>query len=89
MGQVNPDNIKAKKYKPILLAEQDGFLKKEKNVFIAVFLVFLIFDVAGELIVNEREFNYFFAAGFILSALSYVIIKLLKNRTSVLDDPGR
>jgi len=75
--------------KPNLPFSWKKILKKEKNVFIAVFLVFLLFDVAGELIVNEREFNYFFAAGFILSALSYVIIKLLKNRTSVLDDPGR
>jgi len=64
-------------------------LKKEKNVIAAVFLVFTIFDIAGELVAGERNFNYFFAAGFLLSALSYLVIKLLKNRTRMLEDPGR
>jgi protein-S-isoprenylcysteine O-methyltransferase Ste14 len=75
--------------KPDLPFSWKKILKKEKNVYAATFLVFLLFDVAGELIVNEREFNYFFAAGFVATALGYVIIKILKNRTSILDDPGR
>jgi len=64
-------------------------LKKEKNGLAALFLVFSLFDIAGELIVNERNFNYFFAAGFILSALIYVVIKFLSKRTKVLDNPDR
>ena len=64
-------------------------LKKEKNGLAALFLVFSLFDITGELIVNERNFNYFFAAGFILSALNYVVIKFLSKRTKVLDDPDR
>ena len=64
-------------------------LKKEKNVFAAVFLVFMVFDIAGVLVVNSREINYFFAGGFLFSALSYVIIKILKKNTALLDDPGR
>jgi uncharacterized membrane protein len=64
-------------------------IKKEKNVLAALFLVFFLFDLAGELIVNGRNFNYFFAAGFILSALNYGVIKFLMKRTKVLDDPGR
>lgn len=75
--------------KPDLPFSWKKVLKKEKNVIAAYFLVFTIFDVSGELIVNERNFNYFFAGGFFLSALSYLVIKLLKTRTRLLDDPGR
>ena len=64
-------------------------LKKEKNGFAAVFLVFFIFDITGELIINERNFNYFIAGGLMFSAFGYLVIKLLKNRTGILDDPGR
>lgn len=64
-------------------------LKKEKNAFAAVFLIFFVFDITGELVINERNFNYIFAGGLLLSALSYVVVKFMKNRTSVLDDPGR
>lgn len=64
-------------------------LKKEKNAFAALFLIFFLFDVAGQLVLNERNFNYFIAGGVLFSALSYIVIKLLKNQTSLLDDPGR
>ena len=75
--------------KPDLPFSWRKVLKKEKNGIAAVFLIFLVFDVAGQLIVNGRSFDYFFAIGFIFTALSYVIIKLLKKRTRLLDDPGR
>jgi protein-S-isoprenylcysteine O-methyltransferase Ste14 len=72
--------------KPDLPFNWKKALKKEKNGFAALFLVFLLFNVAGELAVHGREFNYFFAAGFILSAISYGIIKLLRNHTRLLDE---
>jgi protein-S-isoprenylcysteine O-methyltransferase Ste14 len=75
--------------KPQLHFSWKKILKKEKNVFAEVFLVFLLFDIAGELATGGREINYFFAGGFLLTALGYVVIKLLKNRTRILDDPGR
>ncbi len=75
--------------KPDLPFSWKKVLKKEKNVISAVFLVFLVFDVAGQLIVNERNFSYFFTIGFTFSAISYVVIKILKKRTQLLDDPGR
>ena len=64
-------------------------LKKEKNAFAALFLIFFLFDVAGQIVLNERNFNYFIAGGVLFSALSYIVIKLLKNQTGLLDDPGR
>lgn len=64
-------------------------LKKEKNGFAAVFLVFFLFDVSGELVVKGRDFNAVFAAGLAFSALSYLAIKFLKKRTRLLDEPGR
>ncbi|MEN8228665.1 MAG: isoprenylcysteine carboxylmethyltransferase family protein [Bacteroidota bacterium] len=75
--------------KPDLPFSWKKVLKKEKNGIAAVFLVFSGLDIAGELIVKETNFNYFFAAGFILSAIAYLVIKLLKKRTRLLDDPGR
>ncbi len=75
--------------KPDLPFSWRKVLKKEKNGIAALFLIFMVFDVAGQLIVEERNFDYFFAIGFTFTALSYVIIKLLKKRTSLLDDPGR
>lgn len=75
--------------KPDLPFSWKKALKKEKNPFAALFLIFFIFDVTGQLILNERNFNYFIAGGLLFSALSYVVIKLLKKRTRILDDPGR
>ncbi len=75
--------------KPDLPFSWKKILKKEKNGISAVFLIFLVFDVAGELVINERNFNYFFALGFAISVVSYVVIKLLKKQTQLLDDPGR
>ena len=75
--------------KPDLPFSWKKILKKEKNGIAALFLIFLVFNIAGEIIVDERGFNYFFIAGFLLSVLNYLIIKILKSRTSLLDDPGR
>jgi protein-S-isoprenylcysteine O-methyltransferase Ste14 len=60
-------------------------LRKEKNGFAAVFLIFFLFNIAGELIVNERNFNYVFAVGFFLSAINYLVIKILIKRTELLE----
>jgi len=75
--------------KPSLSFSWKKVIKKEKNGFAAIFLIFFLFNVAGELIVNERDFNYIIAAGFLLSLLSYVVIKILKNKPVLQDKPGR
>ena len=64
-------------------------LKKEKNGFAALFLIFCAFDVAGEIIQNQTDYNLVFLAGCAISVLAYLILKLLKTRTGVLNETGR
>jgi hypothetical protein len=75
--------------KPSLSFSLKKVMKKEKNGIAAVFLIFFLFNVAGELIVNQRDFNYIIAAGFVMSLLNYVVFKILKNKPILQDEPGR
>lgn len=63
-------------------------LKKEKNGLAALFLIFCAFDVAGELIQQQRDFNMVFLVGFAVSFLGYFVLKIMKVR-GVLDETGR
>lgn len=64
-------------------------LKQEKNGLAAIFLIFCMFDIAGELIENDSHFNYFLITGTILTLLMYVVLKYLKKRTQILNETGR
>jgi hypothetical protein len=64
-------------------------LKKEKNGLFALFLIFAVFDVSGELIENKTQFNYFVLITCVFTALLYVILKRLKKNTNILDEVGR
>ena len=64
-------------------------IKKEKNGLLAVFLIFCFFDITGELIEKENNYNYFLIAGCIFSLLFYAVLKYLKTQTKVLDETGR
>ncbi|MDQ3142358.1 MAG: isoprenylcysteine carboxylmethyltransferase family protein [Bacteroidota bacterium] len=64
-------------------------LRNEKNGLVAIFIIFFFFDVAGELVVNERNFNFFIMTCFILSLILYFILKYLKHRTNILEEVGR
>jgi protein-S-isoprenylcysteine O-methyltransferase Ste14 len=64
-------------------------LKKEKNGLAALFLIFCAFNVGGELLQGQRDFNLVFLAGFALSFVAYFVLKFLKRRTGVLDETGR
>ena len=75
--------------KPLLPFSWKKVLKKEKNGFTAVFLVFLLFDVTGNLIDHTATYNYFLIAGCIISLLLYAVLKFLKYKTKVLDEEGR
>jgi protein-S-isoprenylcysteine O-methyltransferase Ste14 len=63
-------------------------LKKEKNGFAALFLIFSAFDLAGELIQGQSDYNLVFLGGFALSFLAYFVLKALKVR-GALDETGR
>jgi protein-S-isoprenylcysteine O-methyltransferase Ste14 len=63
-------------------------LRKEKNGLAATFLVFFAFDVAGELIRREENYNRFIAAGAAVTILLYIVLTYLKRRTGVLKEKG-
>lgn len=64
-------------------------LKKEKNGLFALFLIFCFYDILGEVIGEKYEYNYFLIGMCILTALSYVVLKYLKYKTNVLNEPNR
>lgn len=64
-------------------------LKKEKNGVFALFLIFCTFDVSGEIIANENNYNYFLIAMCVLTGLSYIILRFLKKNTNLLNEPDR
>lgn len=61
-------------------------IKKEKNGLFAVFLIFMIFDLIGEWIQEHHHYNMIFMIGCIVTMLIYVILKILKTRTSYLEN---
>jgi protein-S-isoprenylcysteine O-methyltransferase Ste14 len=75
--------------KPGLPFSWKKVLKKEKNGLAAVFLLFAVLDIAGELIRGETNFNYFLIGACVLTGLMYMVLKYLKWRTKVLNEPGR
>lgn len=75
--------------KPSLPFSWKKVIKKEKNGLAAVFLIFAAFDIAGELIQHQKDFNYFLIIMCILTAVMYLILKYLKSQTKVLDEADR
>lgn len=65
-------------------------LKKEKNGFFEIFLVFFIFQCTDHLIKGEKiiSMNWLFFAT-LISVLIYLILKIIKRTTKLLDEPGR
>lgn len=75
--------------KPCLCFSWKKVLKKEKNGLLAVFLIFSAFNIAGELLEKETDYNYFLIFCCFLTLFMYVFIKYLKTRTTLLNDIGR
>jgi len=61
--------------KPNLPFSWKKVLKKEKNGFFALFLIFFVFDLSGEIIENENDYNYLLLAMSVLTGFSYIILK--------------
>ena len=77
--------------KPNLSFSWRKVLKKEKNGLFAMFILFCLFDITGEYL-NGGTYesgNLFFIYGTILTGLSYVVLKFLKKKTSLLEQEGR
>jgi hypothetical protein len=82
---------KLKWRKPGLSFSWKKVLKKEKNGLFALFLVFCLIELEGSLIGDGTwiiEETWLFWA-MILSALAYVVLKILKSGTRLLDEEGR
>jgi protein-S-isoprenylcysteine O-methyltransferase Ste14 len=75
--------------KPNLTMSWKKVLKKEKNGFAATFIIFAVFNISGELIEHETDYNYFVIIPCILSMFMYLILKYLKRRTTLLNEEGR
>lgn len=63
-------------------------LKKEKNGLFALFLIFCVFDIVGETIHHRTDYNYFLIVMCVLTGLSYVVLKYLKKKTELLNNPS-
>jgi protein-S-isoprenylcysteine O-methyltransferase Ste14 len=66
-------------------------LKKEKDGFFLVFFVMFLFDLLGSYL---KDFSFhlevnFWSLGLIISFFIYLLLKILKSYTSVLDETGR
>lgn len=75
--------------KPTLSFSWKKVLRKEKNGLFAIFIIFFVFDTLGELIENETQYNYFIIAAFVLTGLSYIVLKIIKKRTKLLEEENR
>lgn len=64
-------------------------VKKEKNGLFAMFLIFCLFDVLGEYIRSSSNYNYYLIAACIFTGFSYVVLKLLKSKTNILNEMDR
>lgn len=77
--------------KPSLPFSWKKIIKKEKNGINAIFTLFFIFDFVAN-ILDAGKFIVVFNAWFIAAAVSfavYLILKLIKRNTSLLDEEGR
>lgn len=63
--------------------------KKEKNGLFALFLIFATFDISGEFIENETQYNYLLIAGCVATMITYIVLKYLKKNTTILNEAGR
>ena len=64
-------------------------LKKEKNGLLALFLVFGGYDVAGELVERENHYNSVLIGACIVCVITYCVLKYMKYKTRILDEPER
>lgn len=62
-------------------------LRQEKNGFAALMIIFCMFDIAGELIKKQPNINETLQSFGIFSVLTYLVLKFLKYRTKLLQDP--
>lgn len=63
-------------------------LRQEKNGFAALLLIFCLFDILGELFKKDSDINEILMLFGLFSVLIYFILKFLKYKTKILQDPA-
>jgi len=71
---------------PIMTFSWKKVLKQEKNGLFNLFIIFFVFDMAGEFINGTANYNLTFLVGFVLASISFLVLTFLKRRTTVLDE---
>lgn len=61
-------------------------LLKEKNGLFAMFLIFTVFEITGEIILRHTHYNMIFIVGCILTMILYIILKVIKKRKTMLQN---
>ena len=59
-------------------------LRKEKNGLLALFLIFFVFNLVGEIIQEDDNYNLFVFAMFGLVSTGYLLLKYLEKKTNLL-----
>lgn len=75
--------------KPGLCFSWKKVVKKEKNGLAALFIIFFLFNLAGNLIQNKFNYSLPLLAACIVTCILYVILKYLKKYTQVLNEENR
>ncbi len=76
---------------PALPFSYKKVLKKEKNSVLYIFIVFFLFITVPHLLQQSGlvPADWFWVTGLVLSIVFYFLIKMLRSRTSLLDEQGR
>ncbi|HNZ70174.1 MAG: isoprenylcysteine carboxylmethyltransferase family protein [Prolixibacteraceae bacterium] len=74
---------------PALPFSWKKILKKEKNGFAAIFIIFSLMDISGELIRGESGFKWVLLGFCIVAGLLYLVLKYMKWCTTLLNEEGR
>lgn len=75
--------------RPTLPFSWKKVLKKEKNGLAAIFLIFALFNISGELMERDTNFDDTILVLCTLTVFMYIILKYLKTYTNVLAEEGR
>ena len=64
-------------------------LKKEKNGVFALFMIFSAFDAIGEYLNHTSDYNLIFLGGTVATGLSYIVLKVIRMSTDLLNEDNR
>lgn len=64
-------------------------LRQEKNGLAALFLIFCLFDVSGELVKEKQDYNEILLIAGGLSIIVYIVLKFLKYNTTLLTENSK